>query len=198
MEKEFWEQRWIDQQTGWDIGYASPAIVDYFNNIENNDIKILIPGCGNAYEAEAIYQMGFHNVWIIDIAEQAIESFKKRCPEFPADQIIHGDFFTSSDLDQLQPFDRIVEQTFFCAIHPSKRDEYCERMQTLLGANAVLIGLMFDFPLETGPPFGGSKKEYIDRFSACFDDVQIAPCIHSIPPRAGREFWIEIAKPKVK
>lgn len=78
MEKEFWEQRWIDQQTGWDIGYASPAIVDYFNNIENNDIKILIPGCGNAYEAEAIYQMGFHNVWIIDIAEQAIESFKKR------------------------------------------------------------------------------------------------------------------------
>ena len=56
MDKEldvaFWNNRWATGQTGWDIGYASPAITTYLQQYENKNAAILIPGCGNAHEAE--------------------------------------------------------------------------------------------------------------------------------------------------
>lgn len=191
MEKEFWDNRWLEKQTGWDIGYPSPAIEFYFKLISNLEVKILIPGCGNAYEAEFLFQSGFKNVWLIDISEYAINSFKERVPDFPENQIICGDFFELKD-----SFDFIIEQTFFCAIHPSNRDRYCNKMAELLKPNGKLVGLLFDFPLETGPPFGGDLKEYQLRFESVFKNVSIEKCSNSIGPRQGREFWIEISDPK--
>ena len=196
MDKEFWENRWVEKQTGWDIGYASPAIKFHFQTTSNHEVKILIPGCGNAYEAEEIYALGFKHLYIIDISESAIESFKKRCPNFPEDQIICADFFTSKELDQIGPFDFVVEQTFFCAINPERREDYCKRMTELLAETGSIVGLLFNFPLETGPPFGGSKEEYLERFNRYFDSVEISDCENSIEPRKGREFWIHISKVK--
>jgi len=197
MEKEFWEQRWDEGKTGWDIGYPAPAIMDYFKTIEDKDIKILIPGCGNAYEAQGIFDLGFKNVWIIDITEQATSSFSSRCPGFPEQQIIHGDFFDKEVLSEIGPFDVIVEQTFFCAIHPTQRENYCKRMTELMKSESKLVGLMFDFPLESGPPFGGSFDEYDERFSRYFGKVSIQKCQNSIEPRSGREFWIELSIPQI-
>ncbi|MEO9531632.1 MAG: methyltransferase domain-containing protein [Crocinitomicaceae bacterium] len=196
MEKEFWENRWQTKETQWDIGYASPAIKFYFQTLSNHDLKILIPGCGNAYEAEEIYNLGFKNLYIIDVSESAIASFKARCPSFPEDQIICGDFFDSEILENTAPFDVIVEQTFFCAIHPSMRDDYCLQMSKLLKPEGVLIGLLFDMDKPDGPPFGGRKPEYQQRFEKCFNSVNIQPCKSSIEPRAGKEFWIEMKSPK--
>ncbi len=191
MEKEFWDNRWLEQQTGWDIGYPSPAIEFYFKLISNLEVKILIPGCGNAYEAEFLFQSGFKNVWLIDISEHAINSFKERVPDFPENQIICGDFFELKD-----SFDFIIEQTFFCAIHPSNRDRYCNKMAELLKTNGKLVGLLFDFPLQDGPPFGGDLKEYLLRFESVFKNVSFEKCLNSIGPRQGREFWIEMSDPK--
>lgn len=196
MEKEFWEKKWVDKETGWDIGYASPAIKFQFQTTSNHEVKILIPGCGNAHEAEEIYALGFKNVYVIDISETAVASFKKRCPHFPEDQIICGDFFTSNKLTEFGPFDFIVEQTFFCAINPERREEYCERMAEILADSGSVVGLMFNFPLETGPPFGGSREEYVERFNKYFDSVEITDCKTSIEPRQDREFWIKLSDPK--
>jgi thiopurine S-methyltransferase len=190
MDRDFWNQRWSDGQTGWDIGYPSPSIVNFFETLENKAVSVLIPGCGNAYEAEQLYNMGFKNVFVIDISELAIESFLKRCPDFPKTQIINGDFF-----ELAMKFDYIIEQTFFCALHPEMREQYCRKMGELLNLKGKLVGLLFDFPLETGPPFGGDREEYQERFSRYFKSVSIEKCEKSIPQRAGREFWIEIALP---
>lgn len=58
-DSEFWEDRWASEQTGWDIGSAAPALVEYFKTIKNRDAFILIPGCGNAYEAEWLVENGY-------------------------------------------------------------------------------------------------------------------------------------------
>ena len=50
--KEYWEKRWKQDETGWDIGYPSTPISSYFDQITNKDARILIPGCGNGWEGE--------------------------------------------------------------------------------------------------------------------------------------------------
>ncbi|MBP6047706.1 MAG: hypothetical protein KA530_11585, partial [Ferruginibacter sp.] len=51
LDREYWDAQWQNKTTGWDIGHASPAITEYMAQYKNKDAAILIPGCGNAYEA---------------------------------------------------------------------------------------------------------------------------------------------------
>ena len=88
MSEEFWNDRWKQNKTGWDLGEVSPSLKSYFDQIKDKELKILIPGCGNAYEAEYLFENGFTNVFIIEISKQAILSFSKRCPLFPIQNII--------------------------------------------------------------------------------------------------------------
>ena len=71
FDKTYWENRWQNNEIGWDIGHPSPAITDYLDQYENKNASILIPGCGNAYEAEYLIKKGFSNITlIIDINSQ--------------------------------------------------------------------------------------------------------------------------------
>lgn len=189
MSKEFWEERWSNEQIGWDLGEVSPPLLNYINQLTNKDLKILIPGCGNAYEAEYMYAKGFHNLYIVEIAKGAIESFKKRYPDFPSENIIHADFFEIED-----QFDLIIEQTFFCAINPSLRQQYVKQMTKLLKPNAKLVGLLFNTDFVGGPPFGGHKNEYVELFSDSFFIDVMDEAHNSIQPRLGRELFIILRK----
>ncbi len=67
LDKTYWKYRYQQKQTGWDIGFASTPLVTYFDHLNDKDIKILIPGCGNAYEAEYLFSVwseigGFYNL----------------------------------------------------------------------------------------------------------------------------------------
>jgi len=191
LDETYWESRWKSGNTGWDIGYASPALVDFANTYDKKDIKILIPGCGNGYEAEELFKQGYHNVFIIDLAAGAFESFKNRMPEFPESQMILGDFF-----DHNGQYDLILEQTFFCALDPRNRNAYAEKMIKLLKPGGTLAGLLFDVPLFTDhPPFGGNKTEYLTIFQDLFEIITLERSTKSIPPRAGKELFIELRKP---
>ncbi len=182
----YWTERWLNGQTGWDIGYASTPLVEYFDQVEDKDVKVLIPGCGNAYEAEAFLEMGFRNVFILDISPEAMKQFQQRCPEFPAEQCIVQDYF-----DHQGQYDIIVEQTFFCALHPSGRERYCKHTRELLAPEGKVIGLLFDDPLFTDhPPYGGNESEYRALFEKHFSVRKLELATNSIKPRQGREFFI--------
>lgn len=185
MEKSFWDSRWENAETGWDLGGVSAPLKAYIDQLESKKLSILIPGCGNAYEAEYLWEQGFKNTWIVEISQLAIDSFQKRCPDFPKDQIFHADFF---DLEA--HFDLVLEQTFFCAIHPSRRADYAKKMSEILEPNGKIAGLLFDFPLVDGPPFGGSAEEYLGYFEPFFEIKTLERAYNSIKPREEREFFI--------
>jgi SAM-dependent methyltransferase len=189
MSKQFWEQRWVNQQTGWDLGQVSPPIKNYINQLKNKTLKILIPGCGNAYEAEYLHQKGFKNVFIVEISQGAINSFKKRYPNFPNEHIIHSDFFEIEG-----QYDLIIEQTFFCAINPKLRKKYVQQMTKLLKPNGKLVGLLFNTEFSGGPPFGGDKNEYLKLFSNDFIIKYMDEAHNSIKPRQGKELFIILEK----
>ncbi|MFN4811443.1 MAG: methyltransferase [Bacteroidia bacterium] len=190
IDKNYWEKRWENKQTGWDTGSITTPLKNYFDQLSNKNISILIPGCGNAYEAEYLFEQKFKYTYIIDIAPQALTSFSTRVPHFPASQLICDDFFNHKG-----QYDLIVEQTFFCALDPAQREAYIQKMHALLKPTGKLIGLLFNIPLNTEhPPFGGNKNEYEKQFSPYFNFKYFDLCYNSIKPRANNELFIVLEK----
>ncbi|WP_106792619.1 methyltransferase domain-containing protein [Aquimarina sp. Aq78] len=189
--KEYWKYRYQNRQTGWDIGFASPPITNYFDQLKDRDLKILIPGCGNAYEAEYLFNQGFKNIYILDLVEDVLQSFKRRLPEFPSEKLICADFFKYKGT-----FDLIIEQTFFCALSPEQRRDYTNKISNLLSPKGKLVGVLFNKYFEhKGPPFGGDKKEYELLFSESFTIKTLENCYNSIEPRMGNELFFIFENP---
>ncbi len=186
LDHTFWKEKYKDEKTGWDIGYPSTPIQNYIEQLTDKELSILIPGCGNGYEAELLHKLGFKNVTILDIVKQPLANFSERVPSFPKKHLIHADFFNHQ-----KQYDLIIEQTFFCALNPTFRKRYVEQMHQLLNDNGKLVGLLFNFPLTNqGPPFGGSKQEYIDTFSKYFNLKILEKSYNSIEERKDKELFI--------
>jgi methyl halide transferase len=203
LDKDYWQQRYENGDTGWDVGTITTPIkefIDYLVEVKNVDknIKILIPGAGSGHEAAYLWESGFRNVYVCDWAVDAIQRFRTKVPQFPDNQLIIGDFFEIKET-----FDMIIEQTFFCAIRPELRPLYAEKVSSLLIENedenkaylGVLVGLLFgkEFPFQ-GPPFGGTEMEYRHFFNLYFKKVEIELAHNSIKPREGAELWVKLKK----
>jgi len=185
-----WEHRYLNNDIGWDLGEVSTPLKAYFEQLENKEIKILIPGGGNSYEAEYLFENGFKNVFVIDVSKAALDNIQKRIPSFPKTQLILGDFFELKNT-----FDLIIEQTFFCAIHPNLRAAYVVKMNQLLKSKGKLVGLMFNVPLnDNRPPFGGNKKDYLVSFKPYFNIERMEMCYNSFGNRKGRELFVKMVK----
>lgn len=190
LSEDFWENKYKKNKIGWDLGEVSPPLKTYFDQLTNKNLKILIPGGGNSYEAEYLFKNGFKNVYVVDISETALKNIKNRVPDFPVSQLLHANFF---DLDAT--FDLVIEQTFFCAIDPNLREKYALKMKELLRENAKLVGLLFDAKLnEEHPPFGGSIKEYKGYFQPYFSMNIFTKCENSFYNRQGMELFIKLVK----
>ncbi|GGW70687.1 thiopurine S-methyltransferase [Winogradskyella epiphytica] len=190
LNKHYWEKRYSNNQLGWNIGYASTPLKTYIDQLEDKSIKILIPGAGNSYEAEYLWNNGFKNIYILDFVQQPLINFKKRVPDFQENQLLNLNFFELKD-----NFDLILEQTFFCALQPNLRPNYVEQMHNLLKPHGKLVGLLFNFELtEEGPPFGGSITEYKSHFNQKFNIKVLEPSINSIKERQGKELFFIFQK----
>ena len=190
---EFWSQRYEENQTGWDIGEISPPLKQYIDQLEDRELKILIPGAGNGYEAEYLFKQGFKNVYVADISKNPLKNLKNRLPNFPEEQLLQINFFEIED-----SFDLILEQTFFCALPVGSRQDYAKKSAEILNEKGLLSGLLFKFPLtEQGPPFGGSKEEYLTYFSPYFKIEILETCDNSIKPRQGNELFFKFRKKSV-
>ncbi len=185
----YWEERYLKNEIGWDLGTISTPLKEYIDQITNKTCRILIPGAGNGYEFDYLLQKGFTNVFVIDIAASPLQKIAERNPG-SNNQLICGDFFEFTGT-----FDLILEQTFFCAISPSLREDYVEKMEQLLATNGKIAGLLFNFPLTAeGPPYGGSLAEYSSLFAQKFQIKTMETAYNSIKPRENIELFFIFEK----
>lgn len=191
LDKEYWDEKWIRGESGWDLGIPSPPLMEYLRTAVSRDARVLIPGSGRGYEAGTAYQEGYTNVYYNDISPYAAEEFRTLFPDFPENQILLCDFFTLEG-----SFDFCLEQTSFCAQHPSRRLSYLARIRKILHPGGRYAGVFFDveFPFE-GPPFGGNKNEYETLFSNDFRILKMEKCYNSVKPRKDSELFV-ISTPK--
>lgn len=185
LDKEFWNERYVNNEMGWDLNQVSPPIKNYIDQLNDKSLKILIAGCGNAYEAEYLWKHGFTNITLVDIAPKLVEQLKVKFKDTGI-EVIEADIFEHEG-----EYDLILEQTLFCALNPEHRENYANKMQSLLSANGKLVGLLFNCHFEKdGPPFGGSQQEYEALFSKYFSINTIEDCHNSIDPRSGNELFV--------
>ncbi|MGX7688641.1 methyltransferase domain-containing protein [Flectobacillus roseus] len=190
MNKDYWNERYAQGQTGWDLGKASPPLENYIRQLGNKDLKILLPGCGNGYEALLMAELGFTNLTVLDIAPLAVEQLQNRLKNYPTVRILCEDFFAHQD-----QYDLILEQTFFCALPPSMRKQYVQKMAELLVSQGKLVGLLFASEFDkAGPPFGGTTEEYLQLFTPYFESDILELCYNSIRPRQGNELFVKWVK----
>ena len=189
LSETFWNNKYLNNKTGWDLGKISNPLKEYFNQLEDKNLRILIPGGGNSYEAEYLLSEGFKNIFVVDIAEEPLKRIRNRVPYFPKENLIHANFFELEN-----SFDLIIEQTFFCAINPELRLKYAQKVHKLLTDKGKLVGLLFDAVLnENHPPFGGNKEEYEKYFTPYFTGT-MEPCYNSSENRQGMELFIKMTK----
>ncbi len=189
LDQNYWDGQYKAKATGWDLGQVSQPIKEYFDTLQNKNCSILIPGCGNNYEAEYLLQRGFTNITVIDIAPTLVQDIKQKFAGNSNIKIIHGDFF-----EHQGQYDIIIEQTFFCALPPTMRQKYIWKMHQLLVEDGILGGLLFNRSFELSPPFGGSQEEYGKLFNSAFDFLKIDVARNSVLPRANSELFIEFKK----
>lgn len=182
---EFWDEKYKSNATGWYLGQVSPPIKEYIDQLEDKSLQILIPGAGFGLEANYLIEEGFYKTHLCDWSAKAITQFKIDFPDFPAENIHLKDFFKLE-----MKFDLILEQTFFCALLPSMRMDYVQKMYDLLNPDGKLVGLFFNRNFdESGPPFGGHKDEYVQLFSTLFKIKTMELCYNSVTPRKGKELF---------
>jgi hypothetical protein len=190
LNSNYWDQRYQTKEIGGDIGTISAPLKAYFDQLENKNVSILIPGAGNGHEAAYLFAQGFTHITVLDYSNAAIANFKKSNPLFPASNCICLDFFKLEG-----SFDLIIEQTFFCALKPDLRTNYVHKMQQLLKPKGKLVGVLFTIPLNTNhPPFGGNSEAYKLLFDPFFEFRTFELCNNSIAPRMGSELFINLIK----
>lgn len=187
---ESWNHRYLANDTPWDIGYASPAIVSFFEKQHiSRSSRILIPGCGFGHEAEALLQHGYSDITLIEMAEIPIHHLEQEFGGNLNVRIIKDNFF-----EHRSGYDFIIEQTFFCALPPAMRTTYASHMQHSLKPDGLLVGLLFDRTFEGGPPYGGSDAEYRTLFAEYLLIEKMEVCRNSVGPRQGSELWVEMSR----
>lgn len=190
LDQKFWNERYLLNETGWDLAQVSPPLKAYIDQLTNKNLRILIPGCGNSYEAEYLLQNGFTDITIIDIAPALVNRLKSKFQSNQYVEIVLGDFFTHK-----AEYDLVLEQTFFCAINPELRKSYVEAMAGLLAVGGKLAGVLFNKEFETpGPPFGGKSTEYQTLFKDAFNFKIFEACNNSFHKRADSELFVILKK----
>jgi SAM-dependent methyltransferase len=189
----FWAELYRNGDTGWDQGGPSPGLVDFLKNdvgaghaVPLQSGRVLVPGCGHGHDARALAAAGF-DVTGLDVVTKAVEE-SSRLAE--ADGLKNFRFEQADFLNlpsRLRgPYDLIFENTFFCAIDPDHRDRYVETAAGLLKPEGFLLGVFYTIRPETGPPFGATRDELLDRFVHRFKLV-LDRVPRSITRREGKE-----------
>lgn len=179
----FWDVRFRERYTPWDAG-GVPAAVREFLARERTPLRVLIPGCGSAYEARAFVEAG-HDVVAIDFSPAAIDAARRVLGELER-TLVCGDFF---EFDFGAPFDLVYERAFLCALPRPHWPRWAARVADVLRPRGRLAGFFFWSDAPGGPPFGLKVGELEAVLASGFDRIEDSAVADSIPVFAGRERW---------
>jgi SAM-dependent methyltransferase len=185
----FWEQRYQEGATRWDIGQPAPAFVKFLNSPgAPRRGRVAVLGCGRGYEALLFASRGFEVVGF-DFAPSAIAAATRLARDAGISaQFLQRDIFDLFD-EFAGYFDFVVEHTCFCAISQENRLEYVRLVNSILSPGGELIGLFFTHSRAGGPPFGVTPAEIDKYFTGYFHIVSLEPAADSVPARQGEEHF---------
>lgn len=171
-----WEAMWsegINPGDRFDASGISPLLKTYLEEGKIPFGRALVPGCGRGYDVTALshekrYVLG------LDISTTAIAAARSRLESLSSSECANKDnakfstesFFNLDTAHEENKFDFIYDYTFLCALDPSIRKDWANKMAALVrpGSGELLTMIYPIMELEGGPPF----KVSMQLFKSCY------------------------------
>ena len=151
---------------------------------------MIVPGCGQGHEVKFFANQGW-DVTGVDYASGAVDRLQAELDgQQLSARVVHANFF-ELDPTHEAAYDILLEQTFFCAIHPERRPDYIETAVRVLKPGGLLVGLFYETGKEGGPPFNTTDQDIRRHFAGQFEILKVEKCDHSIERRQGKE-WLSV------
>lgn len=187
-----WQGLYEANDMRWDLGEVAPPFIRLWEEGKLPVGKTLIPGCGRGHEVVFLAKNGF-DVTGVDSAEGAADYLRNALRERNlAGRVLLQDFFSLDDSHH-GVYDLVIEQTFFCAIAPRQRLDYCQTIARILKPGGMLAGLFYNTGEEGGPPYNTTREDIEKTFSKTFAIQRLDKTPWSIEKRKGKE-WLAIMK----
>ena len=182
---EFWELRYGARFVPWDAGKV-PAQLLAFVGAAKAPRRVLVPGCGSAWDVRCFAEHGW-DVIGIDFSRLAVEEARRILGPH-ARHVREADFFAPI---AEAPFQVVYERAFLCALPRARWPDWANRMAELVRPGGELAGFFYLDDNPRGPPFGVSRPRLHELLDQRFDltgDEPVPPAA-SIAVFQGKEIW---------
>jgi methyl halide transferase len=185
LDAAFWQRCYVNGDAFWDHGEPSPGLVDFLRKNRRAPGQTLVPGCGFGHDCLEFARHGF-KVTGLDISPRAVVKAAKLAQSRGIRATYrHGDFLNLATRYRSR-FDWVFEHTCFCAIDPAQRDRYVIAAVRALRQGGYLLGIFYNIQPKSGPPFGTTREELLERFRPHFRLIS-STVPRSYPNRTGKE-----------
>ncbi len=191
---DFWETIYRQGQAPWDLGQPTPVFRRLAENGALSPGRMIVLGAGLGHDARLFARHDFQ-VTAVDFADQAVAAMHRLADPNAPIVIMQADLFNLPALfDRL--FDYVLEYVCYCALDPSRREEYADVVHDLLGPGGRYVALAFPIEeREGGPPFSVDPAELISLLQARgFTLERREEPADSVPNRRGREELLILQK----
>ncbi len=169
---EFWHGKWASNQIGFHLDDVNPLLIKYWPNTNPSyEDKVLVPLCGKS--EDLVWLATKHeDVQGVELSKIAVRAFfaehfytpmvtsisgMHELYQFDELSIYTGDFFTAP----VQNADIIYDRAALVALPQEMREEYAQRVKSLLNPGGRILLVTLDYVQEemSGPPFSVSEQE---------------------------------------
>ena len=183
-EPEFWDLRYGARFAPWDAGKV-PAQLRAYVERAGGARRVLVPGCGSAWDVRFLAASGW-DVLGIDFSLEALEAARAVLGPH-AGRVRRADFFAPIPE---APFEVVYERAFLCALPRRLWPDWARRVAELVAPGGSLAGFFYFDAGERGPPFPLHSQGELDALlEPAFERLEDAPVADSIPVFAGKERW---------
>lgn len=161
---QFWQDSYRNGRIAWDLGYPTPVFARLAQSGVYPPGKMIVLGAGRGHDARLFAHHGFE-VLAVDFATEAVSAMHLlNDPAHPV-QVLQADMFKLPAAMNGR-FDYILEYVCFCAIDPTRRDEFAALAARLLKPDGLYITLAFPIGHRSGgPPFVIQPDAVIELFA---------------------------------
>ena len=150
--KGFWNAKYEEEHTPWDLWEVSGAVRRLVEQYFPPAGEVLVPGCGRGHEVIWLERLGYR-VTAVDFADEPIRYLREQAAQHRVQPeiLLEDIFLLPARLNGR--YDILLEQTCFCAIDPSLRDDYERMAHRVVKPGGKLLGVFMVVEGPQGPPY---------------------------------------------
>ena len=184
MQKDFWLERWQQNQIGFHQEEGNPALREFAGELEivPGDL-VIVPLCGKSRDLEWLQQQGYRvlgvelstiaaNDFFVEHGKEVSITSRDKFQSYRSGdiEILCGDYF-DLDAEMFTEVRAIFDRAALIAMPPEMRPAYAEKIAGLLlpGTRILLVTMEYPGNQMQGPPFsvpeGNVQNLYGKNFS---------------------------------